>query len=888
MNPDSSNEQNSQQNSQRMNQRSPYLFFLPNFFYVSDRNNNSNNSNNDDRIDNSRVTHQDQERILPTSSSTSTSPNGINESIPVIPSRIYDTQESNSQQQQQQQQQQTLRRRVSISNRNENDIENGIENTNENDNENGNGNGNDHRNERRNADYEYSRTPRRLSSFDRNSSYGILNSATSLFSIDDLLDDPFGSSEGESSDGSTQNLLALLDRIHRINILSRAIEEERRRQRELELERERQRQREMMLNSEQNELNNFVNLFNTMLFLVSAERQLNRPFQRNYSNNISSHEEELNERNSMDEGGTGEGNESSRGRESMSIPRQPQPQPAQQQEIRYIYPNPNPIITTPFMYARFEPERERSSMTTDENRNETTTTDTTNVYAAAADATEETNNPFISNTSRVTRPPFITRYPGNYMYVNFPLAYDIANLIQILSLSNAHRHLGASKEAMETSTRIITPEMMKFGTRLQTQPNCIICQDDFLTNVNKRLRSKASSLKTEINLVKDDDNDDDDVKEKDEDKKEKKKEEGHKNENENENEKEKGNKKVNQSKQEGQENEGKDKEINTEDDNIRLMPCGHIFHESCIFQWLKENNTCPVCRYELETDDEEYNEGVHKRMAERGIDIPSFNIDFTFFCSLEKSGQCKFIIPSNRLTKRQGDRGHSLLKCNSIENLVSHAITQSNTMNMRYIRLPCCNHEFHWPCLKEALIKAGYHWKDENENSQDPFFIPKKNEYHHQIKSKLNTTTNPLNINSDSKININTKSNNNNNNNNNNNSNNNNNNTDLEGGGEGGEGETIDYSIQSSSHESTSTTTSTKKPKTEDGKEDDWIEIKCPVCKKVNRLPVEALKSKEPTKPSTMSRSISLTTLPKSLSIEKLELRKLTTYNSLMNLNLYN
>jgi hypothetical protein len=30
-----------------------------------------------------------------------------------------------------------------------------------------------------------------------------------------------------------------------------------------------------------------------------------------------------------------------------------------------------------------------------------------------------------------------------------------------------------------------------------------------------------------------------------------------------------------------------------------LLPCGHMFHDSCVVEWLKKNNTCPVCRFQL-------------------------------------------------------------------------------------------------------------------------------------------------------------------------------------------------------------------------------------------------------------------------------------------------
>lgn len=34
-----------------------------------------------------------------------------------------------------------------------------------------------------------------------------------------------------------------------------------------------------------------------------------------------------------------------------------------------------------------------------------------------------------------------------------------------------------------------------------------------------------------------------------------------------------------------------------------IMPCNHMFNRDCIDQWLKIHNQCPVCRYELPTDD---------------------------------------------------------------------------------------------------------------------------------------------------------------------------------------------------------------------------------------------------------------------------------------------
>lgn len=33
--------------------------------------------------------------------------------------------------------------------------------------------------------------------------------------------------------------------------------------------------------------------------------------------------------------------------------------------------------------------------------------------------------------------------------------------------------------------------------------------------------------------------------------------------------------------------------------DVRKLPCSHLFHEKCIFPWLRTSGTCPVCRASL-------------------------------------------------------------------------------------------------------------------------------------------------------------------------------------------------------------------------------------------------------------------------------------------------
>ncbi|KAL6572812.1 hypothetical protein OROHE_002288 [Orobanche hederae] len=52
-------------------------------------------------------------------------------------------------------------------------------------------------------------------------------------------------------------------------------------------------------------------------------------------------------------------------------------------------------------------------------------------------------------------------------------------------------------------------------------------------------------------------------------------------------------------------------------ENTTKLPCRHFYHGGCIIPWLEIRNTCPVCRYELPTDDADYENKRSERVGDR-------------------------------------------------------------------------------------------------------------------------------------------------------------------------------------------------------------------------------------------------------------------------------
>ncbi|XP_017084525.2 E3 ubiquitin-protein ligase RNF181 homolog [Drosophila eugracilis] len=79
------------------------------------------------------------------------------------------------------------------------------------------------------------------------------------------------------------------------------------------------------------------------------------------------------------------------------------------------------------------------------------------------------------------------------------------------------------------------------------------------------------------------------------------------------------------------------KEPAKEGEKFKIMPCKHEFHEECIVLWLNKRNTCPLCRFEVESNDPAYEE--LRKFKQNGANAPDSDTIFvesmkSFFDSL--------------------------------------------------------------------------------------------------------------------------------------------------------------------------------------------------------------------------------------------------------------
>lgn len=76
-------------------------------------------------------------------------------------------------------------------------------------------------------------------------------------------------------------------------------------------------------------------------------------------------------------------------------------------------------------------------------------------------------------------------------------------------------------------------------------------------------------------------------------------------------------------------------EFKLNEEEIRKLPCNHMYHDKCIFPWLETNQTCPACRKPLpnlndsDDDDDDLENIIRRKINVKEITGP---LIYNYFC----------------------------------------------------------------------------------------------------------------------------------------------------------------------------------------------------------------------------------------------------------------
>ena len=126
-------------------------------------------------------------------------------------------------------------------------------------------------------------------------------------------------------------------------------------------------------------------------------------------------------------------------------------------------------------------------------------------------------------------------------------------------------------------------------------------------------------------------------------------------------------------------------EVKEGDDTI-LLPCGHMFHDNCVTKWLKIHNTCPLCRFELPTDNADYERLRNQRNQQREENIrnnPNVQpVDFNHPENINPISNS-----NNNQNQNQNNNNQNSNANNNIQNTNSNAESQNNNSENRNVNI---------------------------------------------------------------------------------------------------------------------------------------------------------------------------------------------------------
>ena len=146
------------------------------------------------------------------------------------------------------------------------------------------------------------------------------------------------------------------------------------------------------------------------------------------------------------------------------------------------------------------------------------------------------------------------------------------------------------------------------------------------------------------------------------------------------------------------------------------LPCGHLYHRPCLVEWLEKHCTCPVCRYEIESADPEYESKRQQRMKERKLRYRRDELDSMSIHSLRELMRSLGVASTGCFDKRElVDRLILSDKITLVEGIPAMELTEQQFLKMGISELKKLLHSFGISSsgalekadLRERLLRAG-------------------------------------------------------------------------------------------------------------------------------------------------------------------------------------